>query len=110
MGLFSGSSSSNQPTPDAVLEALRHVQDPDLRKDLVSLGMVKDIKVEGAKASFTVELTTPACPMKAKIEQDCKEAVSQIEGIDEIVVNMTAKTSAHAGDCQNGRQSRPHGR
>ena len=94
MGLFSGNSSSSQPTPDAVLEALRHVQDPDLRKDLVSLGMVKDVKVEGAKASFTVELTTPACPMKAKIEQDCKEAVSQIEGIDEVVVNMSVNTSA----------------
>ncbi len=92
MALFSGSSSNN-PTAEAVVNALRNVNDPDLRKDLVSLNMIKDVKVEGATASFTVELTTPACPMKAKIEQDCKEAVSQVEGIDEIVVNMTANTS-----------------
>lgn len=60
-----------------VLAALRHVQDPDLKKDLVTLGMIKDIAVNGLKVGFTVVLTTPACPLKEKIKQDCIDAIHQ---------------------------------
>lgn len=60
---------------EQVLQALRHVEDPDLKKDLVSLGMIKDIVVDGLKVAFTVVLTTPACPLKEKIKQDCIKAV-----------------------------------
>jgi ATP-binding protein involved in chromosome partitioning len=60
---------------EQVLAALRHVQDPDLHKDLVTLGMIKDIAVDGLKVSFTVVLTTPACPLKEKIKQDCIAAI-----------------------------------
>jgi ATP-binding protein involved in chromosome partitioning len=62
---------------EKVLSALRHVQDPDLKKDLVTLGMIKDISVNGLKVAFTVVLTTPACPLKEKIKQDCIDAIHQ---------------------------------
>ena len=62
-------------TKEQILAALRHVDDPDLKKDLVTLGMVKDVETDGLKVRFTVELTTPACPLKEKIRQDCVQAV-----------------------------------
>lgn len=62
-------------TSEQVLAALRHVEDPDLKRDIVSLGMVKDIAVDGLKVAFSVVLTTPACPMKEKIKADCIAAV-----------------------------------
>jgi ATP-binding protein involved in chromosome partitioning len=58
-----------------ILSALSTVYDPDLKKDLVSLGMIQNLSVTGSKVSFTVVLTTPACPLKEKIRQDCEEAV-----------------------------------
>lgn len=63
-----------------ILKALSTVDDPDLKRDLVSLNMIKDVKVEPQKVSFTVVLTTPACPLKEKIRQDCEEAVSKVVG------------------------------
>ncbi len=63
-------------THDGAMKALATVLDPDLQKDLVTLGMVKDVKVEGTHASVRVVLTTPACPMKAKIKADVEEALA----------------------------------
>ena len=60
---------------EAVLKALSHVMDPDLHQDLVSLGMIKDLKVNGEQVSFSIELTTPSCPLKSKIESDARQAV-----------------------------------
>jgi len=62
-------------TKEQVLEALKNVDDPDLKKDLVTLGMIKDLEVEGKNVSFTVVLTTPACPMKEMIHKACVNAV-----------------------------------
>ncbi len=62
-------------SPQQVHEALQTVDDPELHKDLVSLGMVKDIRVNGEDVSIVIELTTPACPMKAKINEDVQQAV-----------------------------------
>jgi ATP-binding protein involved in chromosome partitioning len=62
-------------TVEKVIQALGHVDDPDLKKDLVTLNMVKDVKVEGKNVSFTVVLTTPACPMKEAIKQACINAI-----------------------------------
>ncbi len=62
---------------EQVLAALRHVQDPDLHKDLVTLGMIKDIVVDGLKIKFSVVLTTPACPLKEKIKADCIAAIQK---------------------------------
>ena len=98
MSFFSKSNSKkNSVTQDDVLNALRTVQDPDLHRDLVSLGMIKDIKIEDSKVAFTVELTTPACPLKARIEKDCVEAVSRVAGVTEVQVNMSSNVKARGG-------------
>jgi len=62
-------------TDEQILEALRHVNDPDLKKDLVSLNMIRNIKIEGNKVSFDLVLTTPACPLKGVMEKDCIDAI-----------------------------------
>ena len=76
-----------QITRETVLTALGTVQDPDLHQDLVTLGMIHDLEIKGEAVSFTVMLTTPACPMRAKIEKDCREAVTAI-GAKQIKVKM----------------------
>jgi ATP-binding protein involved in chromosome partitioning len=65
-----------------ILKALSTVQDPDLRKDLVTLNMIQDIVVTDHQVSFKVVLTTPACPLKEKIEQDCIEAIHRLVSPD----------------------------
>ena len=81
-------------TEDQVLEALRAVEDPDLHADIVSLGFVKDVKVVGKSVAFTVELTTPACPVKDILKAEAEAAVAAIEGVDEVLVTMTARVRA----------------
>lgn len=81
-------------TTAAILKALSTVEDPDLKRDLVSLNMVKDIKIAGSKISFTVVLTTPACPLKEKIRQDCEDAVRKVVGADVAVdIFMTSSVT-----------------
>src|SRR5689334_10244511 len=75
-------------TKEKVLKALATVKDPDLNKDLVSLGMISDLSVEGGNISFKVTLTTPACPMKEKIRQDCMEAITNEFG-EGVKVNLS---------------------
>lgn len=78
-----------------ILKALSGVKDPDLGKDLVSLNMIKDINIQGKKVSFTVELTTPACPLKEIIRRDCENAVTKLGDGIELDINMSsAVTSA----------------
>jgi ATP-binding protein involved in chromosome partitioning len=81
-------------TSTDILKALSKVEDPDLKRDLVSLNMIKDVKVEPKKISFTVVLTTPACPLKEKIRQDCEDAVESLVGPDvEIDIFMTSSVT-----------------
>ncbi|MCL4275808.1 MAG: Mrp/NBP35 family ATP-binding protein [Anaerolineales bacterium] len=75
-------------TKEAVLKALGTVQEPDLGQDLVTLNMIRNIEIEGDKVSFTVMLTTPACPLKGKIEADCRNALKSIEGLNTVEVKM----------------------
>jgi ATP-binding protein involved in chromosome partitioning len=75
---------------DNVLAALSKVQDPELRKDLVSLNMIRDLKVEGSQVSFTVILTTPACPLKTQIEREAKQAVAALPGVESVQITMDA--------------------
>ena len=78
-----------------ILNALRNVDDPDLKKDIVTLGMVKDVAVEGKNVTFTVELTTPACPMKEEIRHACITAVKHLVDKEAIVdINMTSRVSS----------------
>ncbi|MBL0308530.1 MAG: Mrp/NBP35 family ATP-binding protein [Bacteroidetes bacterium] len=69
-------------TSEDILNALRHVDDPDLHKDLVSLNMISNIVVEQGKVSFKLTLTTPACPLKEKIKNDCIKAIQQYVNAD----------------------------
>jgi len=82
-----------------ILEALSSIIDPDFRKDIVSLGFVKDVVIEGGRVSFTIELTTPACPVKEEFRRQASEAVGVLDGVSDVQVNMTSnvKTNAHPG-------------
>ena len=75
-------------TKEAVLAALSKVNEPDLNQDLVTLNMVHNVEIEGDSVTFTVMLTTPACPFRAKIEKDARSAVMQIEGVKAVTVKM----------------------
>lgn len=79
---------------EKVLEALGTVLDPDIGKDLVSLNMIKDVDILDNKLSFTVELTTPACPLKEKIRQDCENAVREVYPDALLHINMTANVTS----------------
>src|SRR5438067_880060 len=79
-----------------VLAALRTVIDPELFKDIVTLNMVKQVRVDGNNVDVTVELTTPACPLKDVIEKDVTAALKRI-GVDQVRLNLTANTRGPAG-------------
>jgi ATP-binding protein involved in chromosome partitioning len=81
-------------TSEKVIAVLSTVQDPELRKDLVSLGMIGEIKIEGDKISFPITLTTPACPLRNKIEIDARQAVMSIEGVRIVDIDMQAKVKS----------------
>ena len=79
-------------TEDQILDALRPIEDPDFKQNIVDLGFVKNIKIDGEKVSFEIELTTPACPIKAEFEKAAYEAVGALKGVGEVTVSMTANT------------------
>ena len=74
-----------------VLEALKAVKDPDLHKDIVSLGFVKDVVVDGGRIAFTIELTTPACPVKEQMKEQARSVVQSIDGVSTVDITMTAQ-------------------
>ncbi|HEY3115794.1 MAG TPA: Mrp/NBP35 family ATP-binding protein [Chloroflexota bacterium] len=75
--------------PEQVLDALRVVQDPDLHRDIVSLGFIKNLEIDGPKVSFDVVLTTPACPVKDSLREEAQSAVMALPGVEDVAVNMT---------------------
>jgi ATP-binding protein involved in chromosome partitioning len=77
-------------TVDQVLTSLRTVVDPELHKDIVSMGMIKDLAIAEGKVSFNLELTTPACPFNSDIEQDVRTAISNI-GVENLDLKVTAR-------------------
>jgi len=82
-------------TIQQVIDALKYVDDPDLKKDLITLGMVKDIAVEGKNISFTVVLTTPACPMKDMIHNACMNAILHyVDKEAKVKINMTSNVTS----------------
>jgi ATP-binding protein involved in chromosome partitioning len=82
-------------TKEQVLHALSHVEEPDLKKDLVSLNMVRDVAVEGRTVRFTVVLTTPACPLKELIRKNCTDAIHQHLGSDlQVHIDLTAEVTS----------------
>ncbi len=89
-------------TNEDILRALSNVQEPDLGKDLVTLNMVKDIAIEGKKVSFTVVLTTPACPLKDMIMNACINAVKiLVDKEAQVTVNFTSNTSSNRKDAKS---------
>jgi ATP-binding protein involved in chromosome partitioning len=77
-------------TQEKVLAALGKVQEPELHKDLVSLNMIRDLQINGERVSFTILLTTPACPLKGRIEREAREAVAALEGVKLVEIKMDA--------------------
>ena len=77
-----------------VLDALKVVQDPDLHRDIVSLGFIKDLNINAGKVSFSIELTTPACPVKDQMRDQARAAVMSMPGVTDVAVNMTASVRA----------------
>lgn len=88
-------------TEEKVLEALSNVQEPDLGKDLVTLKMIKDIVIEGNHVSFTIILTTPACPMKDMMQMACTNAIKLLVNKEAVVkVNFTSNTTTKRTDAK----------
>jgi ATP-binding protein involved in chromosome partitioning len=89
-------SRSSAVTEAAVLDALRVVHDPDLHKDIVALGFVKGLKIDGGTVAFTIELTTPACPVKDQLRDQALAAVRAVPGVADVKVQMTASVRSAA--------------
>ena len=90
----------------SVLSALKVVRDPDLQKDIVSLGFIKDLSIEGGRVAFTIELTTPACPVKDQLRDQARAAVMQVPGVASVEVQMSARVREAVGS-DGARQSVP---
>lgn len=80
-------------TEEQVIAALSTVNDPEIHRDLVTLGMIRDVVIDGSRVAFTVVLTTPACPLKAKIHDDCTAAVMRIDGVEEVDITWDAQVA-----------------
>ena len=93
----------SEPAESGVLEALRAVQDPDLHRDIVSLGFVKTLNIDHGHVSFTIELTTPACPVKDQMRDQARAAVAQLAGVTGVDVTMTASVRAVMADGNRAR-------
>lgn len=88
---------SQQITEQLVLDALRQIQDPDLHKDIVTLGFIKDLKIDGGVVSFRIVLTTPACPVKAEMESAARDLVGALPGVTAVAVTMDAEVPKGRG-------------
>jgi ATP-binding protein involved in chromosome partitioning len=87
----------SQVTEQLVLDGLRQIQDPDLHKDIVTLGFIKDLKIDGGQVSFRIVLTTPACPVKAEMESAAREIVGALPGVLSVSVTMDAEVPKGRG-------------
>ncbi len=76
-------------TPEQVKKALRKVKDPELNLDLVVLGLIYDIKVDGGNVDVTMSLTSPACPVAGQILDQAREAVETLDGVDRANIELT---------------------
>jgi len=77
---------TNNPTKEQVLAALGKVQEPELHKDLVTLNMIRDLNIDGRKVSFTIMLTTPACPLVGQIKDTAEQAVMSVGGVEKVEI------------------------
>ncbi|HEX8250329.1 MAG TPA: Mrp/NBP35 family ATP-binding protein [Pyrinomonadaceae bacterium] len=91
----------SQITEQAVLDALKQIIDPDLRKDIVTLGFIRDLAINGGAVSFRIVLTTPACPVKEEMETAAREIVSGLQGVTSVNVTMDAEVPKGRGIANN---------
>jgi ATP-binding protein involved in chromosome partitioning len=91
----------------SVLEALKVVQDPDLHRDIVSLGFIKDLTIDSGRVAFTIELTTPACPVKDQMRDQARAAVMTIPGVASVDVQMSARVREALAGGEGGRAPLP---
>ncbi|MGE3178061.1 MAG: Mrp/NBP35 family ATP-binding protein [Vicinamibacterales bacterium] len=94
-------------TEAAVLGALAAVRDPDLNRDIVSLGFIKDLKIDGGRVAFTIELTTPACPVKDQMRDQARAVVLQVPGVSSVDVTMSAQVRTASFGADGPRQAVP---
>lgn len=87
----------SQPNENAVLDALRNITDPDLGKDIVTLGFIKDLKIEDGQVAFRIVLTTPACPVKEAFEADATRLVRALDGVVSVKVTMDSEVPQGKG-------------
>lgn len=85
-------------TQDDLLKVLSTVQEPDLKQDLVTLNMIRDVEIAGSKVSFTVILTTPACPLKDLIKSDCIKAIRRLDPDAEVSIRFDSSTTTIRAD------------
>ncbi|MEX2490594.1 MAG: iron-sulfur cluster assembly protein [Nitrospirales bacterium] len=76
-------------TTEAVLDALRTVQEPELGDDLVSLDMIRNVRIEGDKVQFSLVLTTSFCPLSMEIQERCEQAVRQLPGVQDVTITVS---------------------
>jgi ATP-binding protein involved in chromosome partitioning len=76
-------------TKEAVLDALRTVQEPELGDDLVSLDMIRDVQIDEGKVRFTLVLTTAFCPLSMEIQERCEEAVRRVPGVQHVTITVS---------------------
>jgi len=91
----------------AVLGALQPIIDPDFQKSIVDLGFVKNIRIEGTRVSFAIELTTPACPVKEEFQRAARERVLALDGVEDVEVTMTSNTRGRGQAAGQGAAPKP---
>src|ERR1051325_7399410 len=82
------------PTLDGITTCLSTVEEPELHRDLVSLGMVKGVKIDGGTVNLIIELTTPACPLKEELKNKIEKTTREIEGVTTVNVEFTSRVQA----------------
>jgi ATP-binding protein involved in chromosome partitioning len=94
---LSHNSIMSQLNENVVLDALRQIRDPDLHKDIVTLGFIKDLKIDNGHVSFRIVLTTPACPVREEMQNAARELVTSIDGVQSVAVTMDAEVPKGRG-------------
>lgn len=89
------------PSEQDVIAALSRIQDPDLHRDIVSLGFIKNLKIFGGNVNFEINLTTPACPVKDQLQEEAKQIVGKLPGVNSVDVKMTAVVRPSVGENKN---------
>src|ERR1044071_5884677 len=91
----------SQVTEEAVLGALSTIIDPDLRKDIVTLGFIRDLQISGGDVAFRIVLTTPACPVKEEMESDARALITALDGVTSVNITMDAEVPQGRGIANN---------